>query len=327
MSIRNIIVITIAIIMLIYAGYVATAKQPLSSETISYANAVKKSAPAVVSIIGLGSGVIIDNQGHILTNKHVIDNAQQIIVKLTTGQTILAELVGSDPQTDLAVLRIQAANLPVITTGDSNKLQVGDIVLAIGNPYGLHNTVTQGIVSAIGVNQDIELGQLIDNLIQTDAAINIGNSGGALIDVHGKIIGINTAIMANINGSQGIGFAIPIITAKQIAQQIITNGHVTRGWIGTQLSKLPSTTKQYLQYHGTNGIYVQDILRNSPAQISGILPGDIITKINNTAAIDILQSIRLISALTPNQTYDIEIFRNGKNIIYPVTVQQRTNQV
>lgn len=305
----------------------------------SYATAVKKSAPAVVSLQttdsetlhqGLGSGVIVDTNGYILTNHHVIKNASEIIAKLADGRHSTARVVGIDPPTDLAVLQIELVNLQAIHLGTSGNIQVGDVVLAIGNPYGLNSTVTQGIVSAVGSIQDIsfapqEYRELIGDLIQTDAAINLGNSGGALIDAYGNMVGINTAIISSVTGSQGIGFAIPVDKAKTVMQQIINNGNVTRGWIGTQLSNLPAETKKYLQFHGQDGIYVQDTMRNSPAQIAGILPGDIITRVNNYKTQDILKTISLISALTPGKSCEVEIFRNGEKIIFPVTVKQRPN--
>ena len=309
----------------------------LGSNQSSFAIAVRKSAPSVVSIQttksersqqSLGSGVIIDKNGYILTNNHVIEGTQEIIVKLADGRRTEATVIGADPETDLAVLKIQQSNLPTVNLGISSKLQVGDVVLAIGNPLGLNTSVTQGIVSAIGSLQNIsnasqEFGELLDTIIQTDAAINLGNSGGALIDASGNVIGISTAIVSNVTGVNGIGFAIPIDTAKDIMAQLIAKGHITRGWLGAQLSELPHETRLKLNYQDSNGIYVQDTIRNSPARKAGILPGDIITKVNNQKAQDILSTIRLISSLSPEKTYDLEIFRQGEKIIYPVTFLER----
>ena len=303
----------------------------------SFASAVKKSAPAVVSIHttnadpiyrSLGSGVIIDRDGHILTNQHVIENASEILVKLADGRTSAAKIIGTDLATDLAVLKINLTKLPVINIGTSAKLEVGDFVLAIGNPLGLNSTVTQGIISAIGPVQDLtsaqhSFGELLDRLIQTDAAINFGNSGGALVDIQGKLIGINTAIMPNVIGSQGISFAIPIDTAKNIFKQLISNGSISRSWIGVQLSDLPLETRQHLNYPETAGIYVQDSIRNSPAQKAGIIPGDIITRVNGSKAQDLLATLHLISALSPGKTYDIEVFRHGHNLVYPVKIMEK----
>lgn len=305
-----------------------------SKHPSSFSNAIKTAAPAVVNIHtttgtpqqqGLGSGIIIDNQGHIITNYHVIESTQEITVKLPDGRSTLAQVVGTDPQTDLAVLKITLNELPVVKLGTSSDLQVGDLVLAIGSPLGLNSSVTQGIISAIGAIQTLadttpEYNIIAGDLIQTDAAINLGNSGGALIDVNGNVIGINTAVMANPMGTPGIGFAIPIDTAKDIAAQIINKGTVTRGWIGAQLTEISSETRQYLNYQDPQGIYVQDTVRNSPAQRAGLLPGDIITKIDSIPTSNIKEALQLISTLQPEQTYNMEVYRQGQNVIYPVTV-------
>jgi len=304
----------------------------LASRPFTFAAAVKKSAPAVVSIQtsnvansqrGLGSGVIIDIEGHILTNEHVIANAQSIIVKLVDGRSASANIIGTDPETDLALLKIDLTDLPVINMGNSSKLQVGDLVLAIGNPYGLKNAVTQGIVSARASIQEIynaaqEFGLLLDDLIQTDAAINLGNSGGALVDIHGNLVGINTALLSNLSGSQGIGFAIPIDTAKEILPELVAKGSIKRAWLGAQLSDLPVDTRQHLHFSEQDGIYIQDTLRNSPAQKAGILPGDILTKINQQPVTDVMSAVRLISHLKLDQTYAVEIFRSGEKMVYNV---------
>lgn len=354
---------------------IATAAESVTSQKVnyqpySYANAVSRAAPAVVSIQttkeipvdqhpllqdpfyrfffgspgaeqdipqadrlqhGLGSGVIVDKDGHILTNNHVIKDTKSIIVKLADGRSSQAEIVGTDPQTDLAVLKIELENLPSIYLGDSNKLLVGDVVLAIGNPFGFNSTVTQGIVSATGSVQSRTsssqfFGALLDNLIQTDAAINPGNSGGALIDASGSIIGINTAIISRTGGSQGIGFAIPINTAKQVMAALINEGKIVRGWIGAQLNDISDDMRQYLNYHDRYGVYVQATIRNGPAQKSGILPGDIITKIDEKRAKDLLATVRLISDLPPSESYTFEIFRKGKYLKYSVQIEERPKQ-
>ncbi len=303
----------------------------------SFASAIQSAAPAVVNIHttkgapkqqGLGSGIIIDSQGHVLTNYHVIESTQDITVSLPDGRNSVAKVIGTDPQTDLAVLKINLTELPVIKFGTSADLQVGDVVLAIGSPFGLRNTVTQGIVSALGTLQALpestpEYSILAGDLIQTDATINLGNSGGALIDVNGHLVGVNTAILANVFSSSGIGFAIPVDTAKQVASEMIQHGTITRGWIGAQLTEISAETRAYLKYEATTGVYVQDTLRNSPAQIAGILPGDIITKINNVATQDINQTLRLISSLEPEKTYNLEVFREGELENFPVKVAIR----
>lgn len=301
--------------------------------TRSFATAVKKSAPAVVCIQTarseknqdtLGSGIIFDPAGHILTNYHVIKDAQEIKVKLADGRSSIANIIGTDADTDLAVLKIELDNVPVIKFGNSNALQVGDIVLAIGNPLGLNNTVTQGIISAIGslAEQDSKTDGL-ENIIQTDATINLGNSGGALVDTNGNLIGINSSVLSSITASNGIGFAIPSATAIKVAQSLIQNGHVSRGWIGAQLSELPGDIKRNLKFNAAHGIYVQDTVRNSPAQKAGLLPGDIITKVNNAKTLDVLSTVRLIAKMQPQDECVVEVYRNGANLAYNVTVAKK----
>lgn len=281
---------------------------------------------------GLGSGVIVDKRGYILTNNHVIKDSNSISVKLSNGSSSAVELIGSDTRTDLAILRIKKKellnNLPVIFLGNSDSLKVGDVVLAIGNPFGFDNTVTQGIVSGLGSvsarsnEQQVSFGGWLDNLIQTDAAINPGNSGGALIDVNGNLVGINLAIISRSGGSQGIGFAIPINLAKDIMEQLIKTGHIVRGWIGTQLYDLTSELKTYLGYNEEFGVYVQGVIRNSPAQKAGILPGDIIVKINDVDVKSVHEAVKLVGSLQPNKSYTIEVFRKFKFYSFSVLITQ-----
>lgn len=344
-----------------------------NSNRFSYANAVDLAAPAVVSIqtskeipieinpfmqdpffrffFGdqglekefpkqkrlhhtLGSGVIINNKGHILTNNHVIKDATEISVKLFDGRTAEAKVIGKDQNTDLAILQIKLKNLPAIKIGNSNDLKVGDIVLAIGNPFGLSRTVTQGIVSAIGSISErsdeqtqTQIGNaLIDNLIQTDAAINPGNSGGALIDSNGELIGINMAIITRTGGSQGIGFAIPVDLAKDIMQQLIETGHIVRGYLGINLGSITEDIKKYLEYKGNQGVYVQATVNNGPAQKAGILPGDIITKINKVKINSPTQTIQLVTTLKPKKAYPIEVFRRGEYLTFSVIISERPKE-
>ncbi len=281
---------------------------------------------------GLGSGVIVDKLGYILTNNHVIKDSKSISVKLYNGTSSVVELVGSDTRTDLAILRIKKKellnNLPVISLGDSDELKVGNVVLAIGNPFGFDNTVTQGIVSGLGSvsarsnEQQVSFGGWLDNLIQTDAAINPGNSGGALIDVHGNLVGINLAIISRSGGSQGIGFAIPINLAKGIMEQLIKTGHIVRGWIGAQLQDLNNELKIHLGYSEEYGVYVQGVIRNSPAQKAGILPGDIILKVNNIDVKSVSEAVKLVGSLQPNKNYYIEVFRKFKFYSFAVLIGQ-----
>lgn len=281
---------------------------------------------------GLGSGVIVDKRGYILTNNHVIKDSTSISVKLSNGASSAVELIGNDTRTDLAILKIKKKellnDLPVISLGNSDSLKVGDVVLAIGNPFGFDNTVTQGIVSGLGSvsarsnEQQVSFGGWLDNLIQTDAAINPGNSGGALIDVKGKLVGINLAIISRSGGSQGIGFAIPINLAKDVMEQLIKTGHIVRGWIGTQLYDLTAELKTYLGYNDDFGVYVQGVIRNSPAQKAGILPGDIIVKINGVDIKSVHEAVKLVSSLQPNKSYPIEIFRKFKFYSFSVLISQ-----
>ena len=285
---------------------------------------------------GLGSGVIINKKGYVLTNNHVIKDAKSISVKLPDGRTSEATVIGSDPTTDLAVLKVNnLKDLPEIQLGSSENLRVGDIVLAIGNPLGFARTVTLGIVSATGsVQQRLANGKLegfspmLDNLIQTDASINPGNSGGALIDSQGQLIGINMAIITNKydSSSTGIGFAIPIDLAKTIMQQLIDNGHIIRGWLGAYLAEMTDELKKYLNYKEKPGVYVRAVFRNSPAQKAGLLPGDVIVKINGQEANNINSAVNLVSNLSPNKGYPFEIFRKGEYIVFSVVIVERPKE-
>lgn len=283
---------------------------------------------------GLGSGVIINKKGYVLTNNHVIKDAKSISVKLTDGRTSDAKVIGSDSNTDLAVLKINnLKDLPEITLGASASLRVGDVVLAIGNPFGFERTVTMGIVSASGsLQQRLSNGMedgfspMLDNLIQTDAAINPGNSGGALIDSEGNLIGINMAIITNRNDTHsniGIGFAIPIDLAKIVMQQLIDTGYIVRGWLGAYLGEITEEVKKYLNYKEKSGVYVKGIFRNSPAERAGILSGDIIVKINGQEAKNINAAANVVANLAPNKGYPFEIFRKGEFITFSVVITER----
>lgn len=283
---------------------------------------------------GLGSGVIINKKGYVLTNNHVIKDAKSISVKLTDGRTSDAKVIGSDSKTDLAVLKINnLKDLPEITLGASANLRVGDVVLAIGNPFGFERTVTMGIVSAYGsLQQRLSNGMeegfspMLDNLIQTDAAINPGNSGGALIDSEGNLIGINMAIITNRNDTHsniGIGFAIPIDLAKTVMQQLIDTGYIVRGWLGAYLGEITEEVKKYLNYKEKSGVYVKGIFRDSPAERAGILSGDIIVKINRQEVKNINSAVNIVANLAPNKGYPFEIFRKGEFITFSVVISER----
>lgn len=280
---------------------------------------------------GLGSGVIIDNKGHILTNYHVINEATKINIRLHNGKNKNVKMIGYDEKIDLAILKIQEVNeeeiLP-IKIGDSENLNVGDIVLAIGNPFGIGNTVTQGIVSGLGsirarLNENSEvLSEWLDNLIQTDAAINPGNSGGALIDIEGNLIGINIAIVSQTGANHGVGFAIPINTAKKVMNDLIEKGHIPRGWLGVELSDLTQEIIDYLGYDDNFGVYVQSVIKYSPAWEGGIHHGDIITKINEIPIKNSSESLKIIAELQINKKYEIEVFRSFQLIKCYVTISE-----
>jgi serine protease DegS len=258
----------------------------------------------------LGSGVIVSPQGYVLTNNHVISDADEIQVLLEDGRRARAELVGADKDTDLAVLRIDLDNLPVLPLAARDKLRVGDVVLAIGNPYGVGQTVTLGIVSATGRNQ---LGiSVYEDFIQTDAAINPGNSGGALINAHGELIGINTAIYSRSGGSQGIGFAIPVHLATGVMKQIIEHGYVERGWLGIEAQDLTPALAESFGLSDTKGMLVAGVLRDGPADKASIQPGDVVVKINGERVENARIAMTLIAEAGPGEELLIEGVREGE---------------
>ena len=257
---------------------------------------------------GLGSGVVVSPEGYILTNFHVIDGADEIEVAHNDGSKYKARVVGSDPESDLAVLRIPADHkLPVIAFGSSDSLRVGDVVLAIGNPFGVGQTVTSGIVSALGRSQ---LGiNTFENFIQTDAAINPGNSGGALVDSRGHLVGINTAIYSRSGGSLGIGFAIPVSTVRNVMEQIIRTGTVTRGWIGVEAQEMTAELAESFGLTEANGALISGVLRGSPADVGGIRPGDILQAVGGKPVKDPQVMLDLIAALQPGESVSFKLRR------------------
>ncbi|UCJ16859.1 trypsin-like peptidase domain-containing protein [Pseudomonas sp. MM211] len=258
----------------------------------------------------LGSAVIMSPEGYLLTNNHVTANADQIVVALKDGRETLARVIGSDPETDLAVLKIDLKDLPSMTLGRSDNIRIGDVTLAIGNPFGVGQTVTMGIISATGRNQ---LGlNTYEDFIQTDAAINPGNSGGALVDAYGNLVGINTAIFSKSGGSQGIGFAIPVKLAMEVMQAIIEHGQVIRGWLGLEVQPLTPELAESFGLEGRQGIIVAGIYRNGPAQKAGLQPNDLILKIDGEPAGDARRSMNQVARAKPGETIRIEVMRNGK---------------
>jgi len=270
----------------------------------------------------LGSGVIVSHDGYILTNHHVVETADEIEVAFADGRTAKGHIVGTDPDTDLAVIKVDiGSNLPAITFGQSDQAHVGDIVLAIGNPFGVGQTVTMGIVSALKRNH---LGlSTFENFIQTDAAINPGNSGGALVDIEGNLLGINSAIYSPNGGSLGIGFAIPTSTAKKVMEQIIQSGSVTRGWVGIAVQELTPELAESFKLKDTQGVLIAEVVRGSPADKSGIKAGDILVSIDGKAMADSTTMLETISALPPGKVALLKLMRNQSEVAIQVKVGKR----
>jgi Do/DeqQ family serine protease len=262
--------------------------------------------------VGLGSGVIISATGYVLTNNHVVENADEIEAVLNDGRRTRAKVIGTDPDTDLAVLKIDLDRLPVIVLGNSDVLQVGDQVLAIGNPFGVGQTVTSGIVSAKGRNQ---LGiNTFENFIQTDAAINPGNSGGALVDTQGNLLGINTAIYSRSGGNMGIGFAIPVATARLVMEGIVRDGQVTRGWIGVEPNELSPELAETFGVKARSGVIITGVLQNGPAAQAGIRPGDVVTSVGGTAVTNVAELLSRVASLKPGAPEPFRVQRRDQQL-------------
>ena len=269
----------------------------------------------------LGSGVIASEAGYILTNHHVVEGAEEIEVAFPDGKKLQAKVVGNDPETDLAVLRVGTEKLPAITFGSADALRVGDVVLAIGNPLGVGQTVTAGIVSALGRSG---LGiNVFENFIQTDAAINQGNSGGALVDTRGNLVGINTAILSQTGGSIGIGFAIPVSTAKMVLEQVVRTGTVTRGWIGVELQDITPALAESLKLQGAAGALINGVLKNGPADKAGVRPGDVLLSIEDRPVTDPQGVLNLVAGLAPGASARLKLKRQGEDMELAVTIGRR----
>ncbi len=272
-------------------------------------------------VASLGSGVVATRDGYVLTNNHVVQAADEIAVALADGRKLTAQLIGSDPETDLAVLRVAADNLPAVTFGRSENLAIGDVVLAIGNPFDVGQTVTMGIVSALGRNN---LGiNRYENFIQTDAAINQGNSGGALVDARGNLVGINTAIYSRTGGSIGIGFAIPTSIVTDVLDQLIKNGKVVRGYFGIEPEDITPEVAQAFKLPRAGGVFVRGVVRDDPAQRAGMEPGDIILSINEARVQNTPGMLEQIARLVPGAPAKVLVLRNAKEVGLTVTVGER----
>ena len=269
----------------------------------------------------LGSGVIVSHEGYILTNNHVVEGADEIEVVLTDGRKAPAQVVGLDPETDLAVIKVKLDKLPVIVLGQSEQARVGDAVLAIGNPFGVGQTVTMGIISALGRN-NLHINSF-ENFIQTDAAINFGNSGGALVDTRGNLIGINTAIYSQSGGSVGIGFAIPVSTTKTVMEAIIKNGHVVRGWIGVETQDITQELADSFGLQRSTGAIIAGVVRGGPADKAGIKPGDILLSVQGKTVGDTTEMLNLIAQLPPGEKAKMTVLRKSREAALDVVVGKR----
>ena len=269
----------------------------------------------------LGSGVVVSTQGYILTNNHVVEAADEIEVAFADGRKVSAKVVGADPETDLAVLKVDLKNLSAITLGRIEQAQVGDVVLAIGNPFGVGQTVTMGIISALG-RSHLNI-NTFENFIQTDAAINPGNSGGALIDTKGNLLGINTAIYSRSGGSLGIGFAIPVSTVKTVLDSILSTGTVVRGWIGVEPQEITPELAESFGLAQKAGAIIAGVLKGGPADRAGIRPGDILTAVDGKPVADTTEMLNLIAQLTPGKSAKITIQRKQQQSVIEVQVGKR----
>ena len=343
----------------LFIGAMSCASVVVQAGPSSYASAVAKASPSVVNIYtkrmvdarasmlrqfrvnpslqdmlrgmsqqgqqkaeqGMGSGVIVSKNGYILTNAHVVQGASNIEVALSDGRTTQARIIGTDPGSDLAVLKVNMKNLHPIPIGNSDNLRVGDVVLAIGNPFGLNQTVTQGIVSATG-RQSLGINQF-ENFIQTDAAINPGNSGGALVTAKGKLIGINSVIYSQSGGNNGIGFAVPINLAENIMHQLINKGKVSRGWLGVQIQNIDLKRARNFGYKYNGGVGVVSVMPDSPASKYGIERGDIVLSLNGKSVKNSAAFFKRVASIKPTQTARFVVLRNGREKNVNVKIGER----
>jgi serine protease DegQ len=335
-------------------GGAAGAPVTIAGRPLSFSEAARKAIPSVVNIsatrqvrrknpllddpafqrffgqgfqlpaetqLSLGSGVIVSREGYILTNEHVVEGVSDIQVTLSDQRTVTGKVVGTDPETDLAVVRVSATNLTPVTFGQSEQAKVGDVVLAIGDPFSVGKTVTMGIISAVG--REIDRTSPFGTFIQTDAAINPGNSGGALVDTSGNLIGINTLIFSRSGGYQGIGFAIPVSLAKRVLEQIIETGSVTRGWFGVGVAPLTPELAESMGLKGVTGAIVSNLEHGSPAEAAGIRLGDVLTRIADRPVSDPGTALATISDTPPGKTLPVRLIRKGQELSVSVVVGKR----
>jgi serine peptidase DegS len=318
----------------------------------SFADAVRRAGPAVVNIYtarvvdasarpsganpllrqhlpavrqrvegSLGSGVLVDGSGHIITNHHVIQGADEIRVQLADGRIAMPEIVGMDPDTDLAILRVPIKDPPVMPMGRSDELRAGDVVLAIGNPFGLSQTVTQGIVSATGRGR---LGVTdFEDFIQTDAAINFGNSGGALINTQGELIGINTAVLAQNLGTDGISFAIPVNMVRGVMDQILAHGRVRRGWLGVESEEVPRATAAALGIDPPAALRISNVTPRGPAELVGLQRDDLVTHLNGQPILSAQEALNRVAAMAPGSSLNIQARRGAQRLTFNATLEER----
>ena len=271
--------------------------------------------------LGLGSGVIVAAEGYLLTNHHVVEDASEILVRLPDGREATATLVGSDAETDIAVLKIELPDLPVITLGDARSLQVGDPVLAIGNPFDVGQTVTAGIVSAL--ERQTRQSSPLQAFVQTDAAINPGNSGGALVDAQGRLVGINTAIFSRGGGSNGVGFAVPVDTARQVMEQIVVSGRVRRGWIGVEPRELSAELAESLNLPVRSGVLITGVLQDGPAARGGLRPGDVVLRVGEAEVKTPTELLTAVAALPPDSETRLAVQRGPQVLELKVRLGNR----
>jgi len=330
------------VVVLVRPDLLPTIRSGNGSSTASYADAVEISAPAVANVYtkrlvedtaapnertrfrvdtSFGSAVVIDPDGYLVTNYHVVASAAETRVQLSDGRIAEPELIGVDAETDLALLKVDLGTLPAIRMGSSGQLRIGDVVLAIGNPYGLTKSVTQGIVSATG--RGLLNLTTFENFIQTDAAINAGNSGGALINTQGELIGINTAVLAQDPGTEGIGFAIPVDLVRGVVAEIKKNGRVIRGWMGLEPDDLTNAERDNLGIEGNHGILLVAVYEGGPAALAGLRRGDVILSINEEPIFSQRQALLLVAGTNPGEAVDIVAWRDGAEFRTTVVAGER----